>query len=85
MKLSKSHTINEYNKVLQIISFKPLSNSTLWQILKALKVGAQQPMAGLDNVTANGLQGFRTIENITANILDDLKKINDLKKKLENG
>ena len=58
---------------------------TLWQILKALKPGVQQPMTGLDNVTANGLQGFKTTENITANILEDPKKINDLKKKLENG
>ena len=46
------------------------------QLLKALKPGAQQAMAGLDNVTA---------ENIIANILNDLKKINNLKKKLENG
>ena len=57
----------------------------MWQILKALKPGAQQAMAGLDNVTADGLQGFKTIENIIANILNDLKKINNLKKKLENG
>ena len=57
----------------------------MWQILKALKPGAQQAMAGLVNITANGLQDFKTIENITANILDDPQKINDFKKKLENG
>ena len=56
----------------------------MWQIPKALKPSAQQAMAGLD-VTADGLQGFKTIENISANILDDLKKINNLKRKLENG
>ena len=79
MKLSKSHTISEYNNYCKSFSFKPLSNSTWWQILKALTPGAQQAVVGLDNVTVNGLQGFKTIENIVVNILDDLKKINDLK------
>ena len=85
LKSPKSYTINEYNKYCKSFSFKLLSNNTLWQILKALKPGAQQAMAGLDNVTADALQGFKTIENITTIILDDLNKINDLKKKLENG
>ena len=48
---------------------------------KALKLGAQQAIAGLDNINVDGLQGFKNIENITANILDDPKKNN---KKLEN-
>ena len=85
LRLSKSHTVIEYSKYCKWFSLRPLSNSTLWLILKALKPGAQQAMAGLDNVTADGLQGFKTIENITANILDDLKKIGALKKKLEHG
>ena len=59
MKLSKNHTINEYNKYCKSFSFKPKSDSTLWQILKALKPSAQQAMAGLDNVAAYELQGFK--------------------------
>ena len=31
----------------------------MWQILKALKPSAQQAMAGLDNVAAYELQGFK--------------------------
>ena len=58
LKLSKSHNINEYNKYCKSFSFKLLSNSVLWQILKALKPGPQQAMAGLDNVTADGLTRF---------------------------
>ena len=70
-KLSKSHTMNEYNKYCKSFSFKPLPNSTLWQILKTLKPGAQHAMVGLD---ADGLQGFKTIKNTIANILDVPKK-----------
>ena len=58
LKLSKSHNINEYNKYCKSFSFKLLSNSVLRQILKALKPGPQQAMAGLDNVTADGLTRF---------------------------
>ena len=71
LNLSKNHTMNEYNKYCKSFSFKPLPNSTLWQILKTLKPGAQHAMVGLD---ADGLQGFKTIKNTIANILDVPKK-----------
>lgn len=59
------------SKHFKSFSFKALSNSTLWQILKALKPGLQQAMTDLDNVTTDGLLGFEVTENKTANILDD--------------
>ena len=50
------------SKHFKSFSFKALSNSTLWQILKALKPGPQQAMTDLDNVTTDRLLGFEVTE-----------------------
>eukprot|EP00111_Clytia_hemisphaerica_P014592 TCONS_00042975-protein len=59
--LSKTHTISAYKEHCRLINFTPLSDSTLWQILKAIKPGQRRAMAGLDNNTSDGLKGFQTL------------------------
>ena len=43
----------------------------------------QHAIAGLDNGTADGLQGFKTIESILAYILDNPGRIEEFLKKLK--
>jgi len=64
LKLSRSHTIAEYVKHCEHFEFEPLSNSTLWQILSAIKPGQKHAMAGLDNISTSGISGFDTLQQI---------------------
>ena len=81
----KSHVIEEYKRFcsdLQMAS--PLSDSALWKILRAIKSSQRHAMAGLDNLTADGLKGFFILSD-TVKICDDLKERKLLQQHLEDG
>jgi hypothetical protein len=50
-------------------SFQPLSESSLYKILRELNPSQRKSLAGLDDTTAEGLNGFKTLENIVSNFL----------------
>ena len=65
---SCKHIILYYlQRYCQENQFIPLSQSTLYKILKELKPSQRKSLAGLDNTTADGLNGYNTLE-------DNLKK-----------
>ena len=47
-----------------------LSDSTLWKILRNIKPSQMRAMAGLDNVTANGLKSFLLPEDVVTSLTD---------------
>ena len=65
---SYKHIILYYlQRYCQENQFIPVSQSTLYKILKELKPSQRKSLAGLDNTTADGLNGYNTLE-------DNLKK-----------
>ena len=50
-------------------SFEPLSEHTLYRILNELNPSQQKSLAGLDNTTADGLNGLKSLENVIVNFL----------------
>ena len=82
----KSHVIEKYKRFcsdLQIAS--PLSDSALWKILRAIKPSQRHAMAGLDNLTADGLKGFLILSDTVKKICDGLKERELLQQHLEDG
>ena len=83
--LSKSHAIIEYKQYCDKFGLKKLSDSTLWQILKAIKPGQQRAMVGLDNVTADGILGFKLLSNQLDELAIDWKMKINLRKDIDAG
>lgn len=76
-----SHTVSLYQKVCKETNFNPLSPSTLWRILKTLKPSKRKSLAGLDDITADGMNGFGFLDDF----LTRLKKEKSIKDRLEKG
>ena len=74
-----SHAISFYKEICEESNFVPLSDSSLWRILKALKPSQRKSLAGLDDITAEGMNGFSLLENY----LTSLKTYSALIDKLE--
>ena len=64
----KSHVIQDYFAYCSDVGCEPLSRTTLWNILSAIKPSQRRALGGLDNTTANGLQG---IDNLTKLLKDE--------------
>ena len=82
----KSHVIEEYKRFcsdLQMAS--PLSDSALWKILRAIKPSQRHAMAGLDNLTADGLKGFLVLSDTVKKICDDSKERKLSQQHLQDG
>ena len=60
-----SHTIAFYQQSCFELSYTPLSESTLWRILHAIKPSHRTSLAGLDDITAMGMNGFDTLKQIS--------------------
>ena len=60
-----SHTIAFYQQSCFELSYTPLSESTLWRILHAIKPSHRTSLAGLDDTTAMGMNGFDTLKQIS--------------------
>ena len=62
LKSKYSHTIAFYQQSCFELSYPPLSESTLWRILHAIKHSIRTSLAGLDDITAMGMNGFDTLK-----------------------
>ena len=75
-----SHLIQYYQAVCLEMDYAPLSESSLWRILRAIKPSQRKSLAGLDDITADGMNGFETIRTVLSDLkcrrdlLDDLEK-----------
>ena len=76
-----SHAISFYIEICIEINFKPLSESSLWRILRSLKPSQRKSLSGLDDITADGMNGFSKLSEY----LSSLKKYKDLVDQLERG
>ena len=58
------HIIAYYLQFCKDNNYESLSESSLYRILKELKPSQQKSLAGLDNITADGLNGFSILADI---------------------
>ena len=57
-----SHIISFYLQSCKEINYSPLSESTLYWILKELKPSRRHSLAGLGDITAGGMNGFMVLK-----------------------
>ena len=76
----RSHTIAFYNQICKNDNYTPLSESSLWRILHAIKPSQRKSLAGLDDITAAGMNGFSTLQDLATKF-----KNTELKDQLERG
>ena len=63
------HVISYYLQFCSNDFFEPLSESSLNKILKQMNPSQRKSLAGLDDTTADGLNGFKTLENTVSNFV----------------
>ena len=68
------HVITYYQKFCDE-SCQPWSECALYRILNDLNPWQRKSLAGLDNTTAYGLNGFKSLENVIINFLGWKKNI----------
>ena len=76
-----SHVIGFYLQFCKEMDYPPLSESSLWRILRALKPSQRKNLAGLDDITAAGMNGFSELDNF----LCQLRQHKPLISQLERG
>ena len=69
-----------YRLSCQQVSYEPLSDSSLWKILHAIKPSQKKSLAGLDDVTAAGMNGFNVLETFVKQM-----KMKETEESLERG
>ena len=60
----KLHLVKLYNSHCSSIGYSPLSQSSLFKILDDCKTSQRKALTGVDNYTADGYEGFQTMEKI---------------------
>ena len=75
-----SHAIMFYRLSCQQVSYEPLSDSSLWNILHDIKTSQKKSLAGLDDVTAAGMNGFNVLEKFVKKM-----KMKETEESLERG
>ena len=65
LKSKYSHTISFYQQSYFELSYTPLSESTLWRTLHAIKPSHKTSLAGLDDIAAMGMNVFDTMKQIS--------------------
>lgn len=70
----KTHTILQYHQFCSEVNYTPLSKISLLHILKVLKPSQRHSLAGLDNTTVEGLEGFQMLQTIINECAPDLEK-----------
>ena len=78
---SCSHVIYFYLDICKQTDFQPLSESSLWRILRAIKPSKRKSLAGLDDITADGMNAFNHLDEF----LRRLKKEKSYRDRLEKG
>ena len=58
-----NHTVGMYHDSCKEMGYKPLSNSSLIRVLHAIKPSQRKCLAGLDDVTAAGMNVFAQLQN----------------------
>ena len=56
-----SHTIDFYKTSCSELNYTPLSTTTLRKVLKAINPSQRKSLAGLDDVTADAMNGFELL------------------------
>ena len=62
-----SHAIAFYIESCKIADLSPLSESSLWKILHVIKPSQRKSLAGLEDITASGMNAFNTLEKLALN------------------
>ena len=75
-----SHTIAFYKEICQETGYVPMSDTSLWRILHSIKPSQRKALAGLDDITAAGMNGFKMLHGIA-----EKWKYSDVSKSLEKG
>ena len=78
--LKYSHTIEFYKETCKETDYSPMSDSSLWRVLHGIKPSQRKALAGLDDVTAAGMNGFKVLIDIAEKM-----KRSDVGKSLEKG
>ena len=63
-----SHAIDYYLTSCEDRNVEPLSETTCWRILRAIKP-SQKRLACLDDITAEGMNGFEFLKDTVKNII----------------
>ena len=75
-----SHTIAFYKEICQEINYSPMSDTSLWRVVRGINPSQRKALASLDDFTAAGMNGFRVLLGIAENW-----KYQDIAKSLHNG
>ena len=59
-----NHAISYYKKFCLGIGYEPISDSSCWRILKEINPSQRKALAGLDDITAGGMNGFTTLSKM---------------------
>ena len=59
-----SHPIAFYQQLCLETNYEPLSVSSLWRIVHAIKPSQQKSFSGLDDITAAAMNGFSFLQHI---------------------
>ena len=74
------HVINSYLQFCKEISFQSLSERTLWRVLQAIKPSRRKSLAGLDDKTAEGMNGFDVLQDFAKNLMKNSSVCSGLEK-----
>ena len=75
-----SHTIAFYKDICQEINYSAMSDTSLWRVLHRINPSQRKALAGLDDFTAAGMNGFQVLLGIA-----EKWKYQDIAKSLHKG
>ena len=78
--MTYSHTIVFYKEIYQEINYSPMSDTSLWRVLRGINPSQRKALASLDDFTAAEMNGFQVLLAIA-----EKWKYQDLAKSLHNG
>ena len=67
-----NHTISYYKKFCLDIGYEPISDSSSWRILKEINPSPRKALAGLDDITAAGMNGFTSLSKVSEIMSDKM-------------
>ena len=75
-----SHTIQFYIDACKENGYSPLSESSLWRILRAINPSQRKSLAGLDDITAEAMNAFQFLQGFIENLNLDKNLSQNLEK-----
>ena len=73
--IRRQHIICVFQEYCLEIGFQGLSESSLWNVLNTCRTSQRKAVRGLDDYTADGLNGFQALEEIVSlKVPEDLRK-----------